>query len=301
MDGTPFRKLADQHKITGFTAYHRVSRELNSLPDNTWLTKEFCSRYCGILIVDGKYVKVRGYPEKIPFIYGIDYLTHDIPVGLLAPSENEEAFSRLFRLLKECGYPLQIVVSGDRYPLKTALLRHYPKAINQLCQGHYLENIRRTLTIRTEEKHRSFFGALRWSVFKTNHDLESLNDALFGLYGEYAIGNEVYQSILVDIEKRTPQLFAYWQIPHCPRDTNLIELYNSHFQGRLKSIKGFKSFKSAQQWLNAAMIRRRTKELTDCQGYFKSLNGRCSIEIVLKKEKKFDEVQKLLQRKAPRI
>ena len=59
-------------------------------------------------------MKVRGYPEKIPFIYGIDYLTHDIVVSMLAPSENTVALTQFFALLKRSCYPLQIVVSDDR-------------------------------------------------------------------------------------------------------------------------------------------------------------------------------------------
>ena len=86
---------------------------MDSLPDNTWLTAKYCNRFCGILVVDGKYVKVRGYKQKIPFIYGIDYLTHDIPVGVLAPTESTEAFRKYFRLLKTCNYPLQIVICDD--------------------------------------------------------------------------------------------------------------------------------------------------------------------------------------------
>ena len=59
---------------------------MDSLPENTWLSANYCNRWSGRLVVDGKYVKVKGYDQKIPFIYGIDYLTHDIPVGLLAPT-----------------------------------------------------------------------------------------------------------------------------------------------------------------------------------------------------------------------
>jgi len=54
--------------------------------------KEYCNRWSGILNVDGKYVKIRGQKKKIPFIYSIDFLTHDLPVGGLFPSESYQAF-----------------------------------------------------------------------------------------------------------------------------------------------------------------------------------------------------------------
>ncbi|MFI5206052.1 MAG: hypothetical protein ACHQVK_03855, partial [Candidatus Paceibacterales bacterium] len=60
--------------------YNKVVPQLKALPDNLQVTKEFCDmeKMSGTLIVDGKFVKVRGYKDKIPFIYGTDYGTHDI-------------------------------------------------------------------------------------------------------------------------------------------------------------------------------------------------------------------------------
>ena len=40
----------------------------------------------------GKYIKVAGFTVRLPFLYGIDYLTHDIPYGALYPAEDYDAF-----------------------------------------------------------------------------------------------------------------------------------------------------------------------------------------------------------------
>lgn len=66
--------------------------------------------------------------------------------------------------------------------------------------------------------------------------------------------------------------------PHVPRTNNLIESYNSHLESRLKTLKGFKSFIHADNWLNAYFIHRRSKTFTDCEGKFKRLNGFCSLQ-----------------------
>ena len=79
-------------------------------------------------------------------------------------------------------------------------------------------------------------------------------------------------------------MFAYQEIPNCPNTTNIIESYNSHLQGRLKTIKGFQGFDSARRWLNAYLVRRRTKTLTDCKGKFKHLNKHASLELSIKKQ-----------------
>ncbi len=263
---------------------------MDLLPDNTWLTAKYCNRFCGILIIDGKYVKVRGYKEKIPFIFCIDYLTHDPIVGILAPSENEEAFLKLFRLLKTCNYPLQIAVADDRSSLIPALKYHYPRALYQLCQVHYLENVREQLHTRTSGYHWHFFNSLSLHVFKKHTNDRQLDDALHHLLTKRAENHPARQAIVMDIHRRRKELFAYTKIPHCPSNTNLIELYNSHLQARLKSIKGFKSFHAAERWLNAYLIRRRTQPLTDCDTKFKHLNGKRSLQMTLKKQAEWPEI-----------
>src|SRR3989338_3682961 len=284
IDGIPFRKLADEYSMSHAQMYERVKQEMNNLPDNNWITLKYCNRFSGILVVDGKYVKVKGYTKKIQFIYGIDYLTHDMVVCLLAPSENEEAFLKMFRILKTFSYSLQVVVCDDRSSLYPALKYHYPKAKVQLCQNHYVENIRTLLHIRTDTTHQHFFNSLSKHIFENYSDEEHLKDALQYVFQKHAQQSIVRRNILEDIYKRRVQLFQYKTISHCPKDTNLIELFNSHINSRIKSTKGFQSFKSAYRWLNAYALRRRTLKFTDCEKPFKHLNGKISVQMTLKKQ-----------------
>ena len=301
IDGVPIRKLADERKLSPAQTYEKIINEMDLLPDNTWLTAKYCNRFCGILIVDGKYVKVKDYKEKIPFIFCLDYLNHDPIVGILATSESEETFLKLFRLLKTCLYPLQIVVCDDRSSLISPLKHYYPKAHVQLCQNHYVENIRQQLHIRTSKYHSHFFNSLCLHVFKEHTDDRQLNDALHHLLTKRAENDPLRQMIVMDIHRRRKELFAYTKVPHCPQNTNLIELYNSHLNGRLKTIKGFKSFDAAERWLNAYLIRRRTKLFTDCETKFKHLNGKCSLQMTLKKQAEWPEIFGLkTPKKAPK-
>lgn len=284
LDGIPFRKLGDEHGLTGKQVFLKVRREINLLPENSFLTKTFCSpfRFSGILVIDGKYIAVKGYQSKIPFIYGIDYLSHDIPYGSLFAAEDEMAFVTFFVRLKELGYPLRAVVADDRSGLKPALLKVFPRARLQLCHTHYLENIRELLRIRTEEQYRHFFYALR-RIFRKARSEEQIMQELKFLREKTQ--SRLLLNILQDVERRKEDLFAFRQIPDCPSSTNMIEAYNSHLQGRLKTIKGFQSFDSARRWLNAYLIRRRTKPLTDCKGRFRYLNGLASLQMTIRNQK----------------
>lgn len=289
MDGVPYRKLASLYDISHAKAYRQVEAEMDQLPENTYLSAHYCNRYSGILNLDGKYIKIRGYKKKIPFIYSIDFLSHDLPVGVLGPSENTQVFSKIFRLLKTIGYPLQIVICDDSEALKIALKQVYPKAKIQLCHNHYFENIRQLLQIRTVDIYRPFFFALKEAMKPKYHFLKQ-RAKLSHVNYQYAKKDPILLSIMADIIRREDELFAYKKIKNCPSTNNIIEGYNSHLQGRLKTIKGFDSYHSAERWLNAWMIRRRTKNFTDCDIPFKHLNGKSSFSMTLKKGQPWPQI-----------
>ena len=296
MDGVPFRKLADLYGISQGKAFSQVESEMDQLAENTYLSKTLCSHWSGILNLDGKYVKVKGFSKKIPFVYGLDFLTHDLPVGLLAPSENSQIFLKLFRLLKAISYPLKVVICDDSSALRLALKRVYPEAKIQLCHNHYFENLRGYLSIRTSDHFRPFFNELK-AAFSTKHHPKKREAALAHITYKYARVDETILGIMADIQLRENELFAYKLIKNCPSTNNIIESYNSHLNGRLKTIKGFQSFHSAERWLNAWLIRRRTKNFTDCDNPFKHLNGKCSLEKTLKKDQKWPSILGVKTRK----
>ena len=260
------------------------------LPDNLELTATCCHYSSGILIIDGKYIKVRGFAQKIPFIYGIDYDTHDILFGELVAAEDIAAFVGFFTTVKTLNYPLRVVVADDRSSLPLGLKRVYPEIPVQLCQNHYLENIRQQLHIRTDALHQHFFNSLKLHVFDEYDNDEKLNAALHHVFTQRCEHIPLRQKIVLDIARRHHELFVYRKILGCPKDTNLIELFNSHFNARLQSIKGFKTLAHAKLWLNGLLIRRRTKKFTDCSPKFKHLNGKCSLQVSLKPQTEFPEI-----------
>jgi len=278
----PFRALANQHCVSHMTAYRRCLDALKSLPHCADVTRKYCSRYSGILLVDGKFVEVKGFKYKIPVIYGIDFYTHDIPTYTLSVSENYLSVKKFFTSLRLLNYPLRSLVSDDNLNIPGACFDIYPHATWQLCTNHFKENIRRSLEVRTDDRYKDFMYGIE-TLFSNKISEDNFNKLARNLLSKYMY-DELCVKILLDIERRKRNLLAYLKVHKTPTTTNLIECFNSHLNIRLRSVKGFESFKHADLWLNGYFLRRRTRPFTDCTGIFKRLNGRCSLEESIKRD-----------------
>jgi len=125
--------------------------------------------YSGVLLIDGKYAPVKqlgeetlamkaGQKGKVPYsrkrqdrrstrkglvvLPFIDYLTHDIPVYVIAASENMYEIREGFRKLKEMGYDLKILVCDEGMgEIAQVAKEFYPEVILQTCLKHYSANV----------------------------------------------------------------------------------------------------------------------------------------------------------------
>ena len=268
--------MSDQYNLSVGKTYTHVSKYLKSLPHIADVTRKYCSRYSGILEVDGKYLKVKGYDRKIPALYGIDYQTHDIPHYKLSVSENYQTCLSFFSSLKLLNYPLQALICDENINIYEAARFVYPNVVIQLCQKHYKENIRRSLDLTVNPHYGAFMKQIEeLFLFKrTPDDFNRKAEIIFNRYRQ----SSLCVAVLTDIHRNQHLLLGWRDGHHIPITTNLIESFNSHLQGRLKSIKGFETFKHADIWLNGYFLRRRTRKFTGCTGKFKSLNGWYSLQ-----------------------
>ncbi len=208
---------------------------------------------------------------------------------MVSRGENYQTSVSFFQSLKLLGYPLKALVCDDNQNFQLACRRTYPKAVVQICHNHYQENIRRILAVRSESTYRPFMFEVENLFSKRMSSIEffTIVRRILLKYGT----DPKCQGVLLDIEKRKEVLLAYMLDKHIPRTTNLIECFNSHLEGRLKSIKGFESIHHAKLWFNAYFIRRRLKPFTDCTGRFKQLNGKCSLEIAIQNQPQFQALK----------
>lgn len=293
LDGVSFRSLADEYNISHMTAYRYVSSELNKLPHCADISRKYSKKYSQILLVDGKFLKVKGYHHKIPVVYGIDYLTHDIPTYKLSVAENYLTFLKFFQSLRLLNYPLQSIVSDDNLNIPNACKKIYPNVVWQLCLNHFKENIRHSLKVRSNPTYQPFMYEIE-ILFKMKRSPDDFNRVAKNILRKY-MNSTLCVQIMLDIEKRKPNLLGYLGFKGTPRTNNLIESFNSHLNGRLKTIKGFESFKHADLWLNGYFIRRRLRVFTDCKGKFKHLNGRSSLSLTLNNSENLKILQSMFR------
>lgn len=279
IEGYSFRALSQKYNISVGNAYKKCFKALENIPHCADLTRKYCSKFSGILLVDGKFVRVKGFDRKIPFIYGIDYQTHDIPTYVLTIAENFVSLTKFFQSLRLLNYPLQYLVSDDNTNIPHACSEIYPKMSWQLCTNHFKENIRRSLEVRTNPTYQPFMYGIE-GLLSSKRSEDDFNRIAKNILNKYKY-DSLAVATLLDIERRKYNLMGFKSVP---TTSNLIESFNSQFQAKFRLIKSFESFKHADLWVDGYLIKRRYKVFTDCTGKFKHLNGKSSIEISKKQD-----------------
>ena len=146
-----------------------------------------------------------------------------------------------------------------RKNIREACLAVYPNAIFQLCQNHYKQSLRGALGLYQNKTHLAFMKQIE-TLFSKKISIGEFKSKASRIYNKHKT-NDLACQIMLDIAKRSNQLMAYTKLKHIPRTNNLIESFNSHLEGRLKTIKGFESFKHAQIWLNEYFHKFRTSNI----------------------------------------
>jgi hypothetical protein len=352
LNRSSYRILERENNISRKAACSIVNQATSELIHSNELTKLLQPQnYSGILMVDGKYLAVKAvelkkqaglvpYSKKrrgktkgglvvIPFI---DYESHDIPVYVIALSENREDIRAGFTKLRELNYPLKVVVCDESMGEIAQVAKEiFPDVIIQTCLKHYSESIDRTFKVNsvkrrlkslqtkldrigdsilistrhhTIEKARklvnemadlefryqplieiqSIFQEIFWEA-KTEADVTKLEDELnvtvSKLDNKYPHFQKIKDRYLNYYAKRN-QILASIKYPklNIPRTTNLIEGFNSTtLEIRLSSIRGFEKIESAENYINAMILKRRFQKFTDCKDKFKPLNRKSPLQI----------------------
>jgi hypothetical protein len=263
-------------------AWRICEAELQKLPNNNQFTFNFCNRFSQILVCDGKYFNIASERSDWVLLWGFDYFRHDIPVILVAPSESYASWSKFFTYFRIINNYPQLVVCYDNLNEKLAAREKLLGVKIQACYNHFKENIRRKLSVRSDNTYRDFMNRIEDIMTGKRADADR-NKRLFALYQDYR-DDPLCVSILTNIQTSLNELLAYRGMPQAPVTSNVIEGMNSHIEARLHSLRSFQSISHAKLWFNGFILKRRFTKYTDCKGKFKHLNGKTGVEMTKKPE-----------------
>lgn len=291
LDGISLRRLAVKYNISKSKCQRICFEELKKLPNNNQFSIDNSRRFGVVLMPDAKYINVKGYKDKLAFLWAIDYFKHDVPIISLEQSENFGAWNRFFNHYNSIPTQYPIVVCDNNIALKIAALQNFPVTRIQTCYNHLKENYRRVLKVRSQDKYKHFMlliEGMLCSEIISRQEFDKRFKHAYDLYHKDLLA----RSILIDIKNKEREIHAHKLFKHAPKTTNLIESFNSQLEARLVSIRSFQSYEHAWLWLNGYVLKRRFTKFTDCKGMFKEFNGKRPIEITLREERTLSHVFK---------
>ena len=292
VEGRSCGSLGFKYQKTAASIAYTIKKELRQLPDNTYISEKYEYKWSGIAIVDGTYISVKGYTKKIPFIYLMDYKTHDIVCSVLAPSETQEAFKQLFAKAYRVQYPLNFVVCDDIISsLEYSAKYSYPHVLIQLCTKHWKDNVKLFVkqNVKNEKLQEDILKDVS-SILRTKTSKKEKVQQIKDFVSRHGPQNITVESIASGMLSNFKYLFLYCKYD-IPNTTNLIEGTNNQIKSRVHSMKGFNSFENANLFLNAWMINRRLKPFRDCRSPFADLNGKTSLEVALKNQQDMKNIK----------
>jgi hypothetical protein len=281
-----YRTLEDDFDSTSKTICKVVNQQTKTLIHSNDLTVLMePQNYSGVLLIDGKYVPVKKLGEetlsmkageevkgKIPrsrkrqnrrstakglvILPFMDYLTHDIPVHIIASSENMYEIRAGFRQLKEMGYDLKILVCDESMGEIAQVAREfYPHVIIQTCLKHYSANVDKEFKVngikRSMKAIENKLKKIGESVLIPTHhyDIErarKLTNELADLEFEYGylikiqeIFNEIFWRVktieeLGEAEDRLNIVISRINLRTYPHAGKIIKRYQGYYQNYAK-------------------------------------------------------------------
>lgn len=302
LERASMRALARRYRKTKKTIMRMIHDVARRLPNSLSIHKRFLPSWSGILIFDGKVVRVYDklstklkesslsedellWMNKMRWLVGVDFGTGDLPHYELATSESKIDLMLYFKMLKELDYPLKaLVCDGNPFIPETARFVFGDHIVVQLCTRHFLDGLRRELPQEEDQKRREKLEMLLSNIQSVIEatDVEEAEKRLkllvaFSKTFRHPLREQFIRAFKDHKEKLCAHLLhPELGLPHTSNDAeNLIRQVNQ----RLKSLGRFFNRHYAKDYLNAWALLRRFTPFTDCRGHRKYRNGKTPLEL----------------------
>lgn len=213
-----------------------------------------------ILLLDGKYVSIRGESVCV-------HIAYDTGLGVvdfwIDDAENKTAYSYILRRLKDCGYEPICVVSDDNSCISTLLDEE--NIPHQLCIFHLLKTLRKMLSGSAAANaeilpiYQVMYSRIK-GIFKTR-SIDELPEKINQFRGlQFAWTTYKQRYVLTWFwSKISRAVMGLSYAENVPRTNNLLENLNGQIEQRLKTFRGVKSEKSLNKILKILFYLRNYK------------------------------------------
>lgn len=269
------------------------------LPDSATVAARFRPVWSGVLVMDGKVVRVfdplsaklgahafsaqeRHALHKRRWLCGVDYGSGDLPHYTLADEETMIDLVLYFRTLKEIGYSLRVLVCDGNPDIVRAARKVYGGGfLVQLCTRHFIEGLKRKAAegCAHDDPRTIFLISLIQQVIEAN-DVEEAGRRLDRLK-QQPRHLRIHRLLMADFMAHADELTTHLQRPDIdiPHTTNDIETLFRQLMLRLRPLGRFMSHRSAHNYLNAWALLRRFTPFTDCRGGRRARNRKAPLAL----------------------
>ena len=296
IERTSMRILARRYHTGKKQIMEIIHRLTAIIKDSVWIAKHFSLTWSGILVFDGKVVKVydplstklKGklsdqelkWMNKQRWLCGIDYGTGDLPHYELAAEESKIDLVMYFKKLKEIGYPLRVLVCDGNEDIAAAAIHVFgDKIIIQLCTRHFIEGLKRQAEGRTEEPRIAILITLIQRIIEAKSEAQAVH-----FLSELKIWKKrkgLETELIANFKNHAERLGAHLLYPDLkiPHTSNDMENLFKQLMLRIKSIGRFQHWQYARDYLKTWALWRRCTPFTDCRKNRKARNGKAPLEL----------------------
>jgi len=303
LERASIRILARRYKKTKKTILKIIHQITEGLSDTLAIQKQFLPLWSGILVFDGKVIRVydalmakikhpsfnedeRRWIHKMRWLCGIDYATGDLPHYFLASGETRIELVMYFQTLKRLNYPLKaLVCDGNEEIPRAAKFVFGDSIVIQLCTRHFIDSLSRLLPPEEEEPEARIKLQELMRLMKHVIEADALEEVWIFIKELHAYSmtfrHPIKKTFLKLFEMHKEALCAHLLHPelHLPHTSNDIENLFKQLNLRLKSLGRFFHQRYASDYLKAWALLRRFTPFTDCKGDRKYRNGKAPLTL----------------------
>lgn len=303
LERSSMRILSRRYEKSKSTILKIIHRVTEKLPDSLWIAERFKPPWSGILVVDGKVVRVCDqlamkldqtkfsdqelkWLHKMRWLCGVDYGTGDLPHYDIAEEESKIELVMFFKKLKKMNYRLTALVSDGNADIVSAARYVYgDQFVHQLRARHFVEGPHRLILKESVSDQQSIELENLVTLIQRTIQANSLEAA-----ANYA--NQVDQfytsrrhqlaaTIFTIFKTTLPTLITHLKYPNLniPHTSNEAEILFKQLNLRLKSLDRFFRWQYARDYLKGWALLRRFTVFTDCRNGRKHRNGKSPLEL----------------------